>query len=71
MEKANDIVVILLRFLFGIILAGILAFFFIVCLGIPVKVLGVFVLVIGILSASFGDKFLIWFMGIFKFLRSI
>jgi hypothetical protein len=69
MERSSDVVVIILRFLFGIILAGILAFAFIVWVGIPLKVLGIFVLIIGILSAFIGDKFLNWFMSIFKFLK--
>jgi len=69
MEETSDIGVILLRFLFGIILAGILAFFLVVWLGMPIKVLAIFVLVIGILSAFIGDKFLLWFMGIFRFFR--
>ena len=71
MEETNDIVVILLRFMFGIIVAGVLSLFLIFWFAIPIKVLVIFVLVIGILSAFLGDRFLIWFAGIFKFLRSI
>lgn len=71
MEKETDLIVFFLRFIFGIIIGCIfvLPFWFLFYLDIPLYIGGIFILIIGICSAVWGDKFIFWFPKIFKALR--
>ena len=60
-----NVVTILLRFIFGVVLAGGLALWG----GIPFLVGIVFVLTAGILAAAWGDRFLLGFMSVMRYLR--
>jgi hypothetical protein len=56
---------ILLRFIFGVILAGGLALW---C-HIPFPIDIIFVLSVGIMAAVWGDKFILGFMSLMRFFR--
>jgi hypothetical protein len=56
---------ILLRFIFGVILAGGVALWG----GIPFLVGIIFAITVGITAASWGDKFLLGFMSLMRHLR--
>ena len=60
-----DAMTILLRFIFGIILAGGLALWG----GIPFPGGVIFVVCVGIMAAVWGDKFLLGFMSLMRHLR--
>lgn len=59
------ILTVILRFLFGVVLAGGIALWG----GIPFPAGLVFVLAVGIISAAWGDKFLLWFMWVMRYLK--
>ena len=58
-------VTVLLRFIFGVILAGGLALWG----GIPFPADVIFLVSVGIIAAVWGDKFLLWFMSLMRYLR--
>ena len=58
-------VTVLLRFIFGVILAGGLALWG----GIPFPAGVIFLVSVGIIAAVWGDKFLLWFMSLMRYLR--
>jgi hypothetical protein len=60
-----DVVSILLRFMFGSVLAGGLALWG----GVPLLVGVIFVAAAGIMAAMWGDKFLLGFMSLMRYLR--
>ncbi|MGH9880589.1 MAG: hypothetical protein ACRD6N_04070 [Pyrinomonadaceae bacterium] len=60
-----DTVTILLRFIFGAVLAGGLALWG----GIPFLLGVTFVVAVGIVAAVWGDKFLLRFMSLMRYLR--
>lgn len=60
-----NIVTVLLRFMFGVVLAGGLA----VWVGIPFPGDVIFVVTVGIIAAVWGDKFLIGFMSLMRYLK--
>lgn len=60
-----DIAAILLRFIFGALLAGGVALWG----HIPSPASVIFVLSVGIIAAGWGDKFLLRFMSLMRYLR--
>lgn len=56
---------VLLRFLFGVVLAGSLA----VWIGTSFFVILIFTVTVGIIAAIWGDKFLLGFMRVMRYLR--
>ena len=64
-KKIMNTVTILLRFIFGVVLAGGLALWG----GISLLLGVVFVLAVGIVAAVWGDKFLLGFMSLMRYLR--
>jgi hypothetical protein len=56
---------ILLRFLFGVVLAGGLA----VWSGMPFLLIVIFIVATGIVAAVWGDKFLLGLMSMLRYLR--
>ena len=57
---------IFLRFVFGVILAGGLV---VMRGGMPLLVEVVLVVGVGIIAAIWGDKFLLWFMSLMRYVR--
>jgi hypothetical protein len=64
-KKIMNTVTILLRFIFGIILASGLALWG----GIPFLPGVIFVVAVGVMAAVWGDKFLLGFMSVMRYLR--
>ena len=64
-KEIMNIVTILLRFIFGVVLAGGLALW----RGISDLLAVIFVLAVGIVAAVWGDKFLLAFMSVMRYLR--
>jgi hypothetical protein len=60
-----DAVTLLLRFMFGAVLAGGLVLWG----GIPFPAGVIFVVLVGIAAAVWGDRFLLWFMSVMRYLR--
>lgn len=60
-----DAVTILLRFIFGVVLAGSLVLWG----GIPFLASVISVVSVGIIAAVWGDKFLLWFMSVMRYFR--
>ena len=60
-----DAVTLLLRFMFGAVLAGGLALWG----GIPFLAGVISVVLVGIFAAVWGDKFLLWLMSMMRYLR--
>jgi hypothetical protein len=60
-----DAVTLLLRFMFGAVLAGALVLWG----GMPFFVSVTFVVLIGIVAAVWGDRFLLWFMSLMRYIR--
>ena len=60
-----DVVTILLRFIFGAVLAGGLALWS----GVPLLVGAISVAAAGVMAAMWGDKFLLGFMSLMRYLR--
>jgi len=60
-----DIAAILLRFILGVLLAGGVALWG----HFPSPVGVIFVMCVGIIAAGWGDKFLLWFMSLMRYLR--
>jgi hypothetical protein len=56
---------IVLRFIFGVILAGSIAIF----VGLPFPLEVVLVLSVGTMAAIWGDKFILGFMSLLRYLR--
>ena len=56
---------IMLRFIFGVVLAGSLA----VWIGTSFFVILIFMVTVGVLAAVWGDKFLLGFMKVMRYLR--
>jgi hypothetical protein len=79
MDNKTDITVLILRFLFGTILglmsalllfAPLVYIFYVV---IPTKIIliigGTITLIVGVSAIQWGDRFLLWFMQIFKIFK--
>jgi hypothetical protein len=62
-----DAVTILLRFIFGVVLAGSLVLWG----GIPFLASVISVVSVGIIAAVWGDKFLLWFMSVMRVFQMI
>lgn len=60
-----DAVTLLLRFIFGALLAGGLVLWG----GIPLKLGVIFVAAVGMIAAMWGDKFLLGFMSLMRYMR--
>lgn len=60
-----DAVTLLLRFIFGALLAGGLVLWG----GIPLMLGVIFVVAVGIIAAMWGDKFLLGFMSLMRYMR--
>ena len=60
-----DAVTILLRFIFGVVLAGSLVLWG----GIPFLAGVISVVSVGIIAAVWGDKLLLWFMSVMRYFR--
>ena len=56
---------ILLRFIFGVVLAGGLM----IWIGLPFPFEIIFVLTVGIMAALWGDRFILGFMSLMRYLR--
>ena len=56
---------VILRFVFGVVLAGSLLWW----IGIPLIASIIFVLLVGIIAAVWGDRFLMAFMSAMRYLR--
>lgn len=60
-----DLMTMLLRFIFGVVLAGGLILWW----GLPSPWEVIFVVAVGLMAAVWGDKFLWWFMSLMRYLR--
>jgi len=60
-----DAITIVLRILVGVILAGSISVWF----GMPFPIDLILVLSVGIIAAVFGDKFILGFMSLMRYLR--
>jgi hypothetical protein len=60
-----DAETILLRFIFGVVLAGGLALWG----GMPILASVIFVMSVGIIAVVWGDRFLLWFMSVMRYFR--
>ena len=56
---------IVLRFVFGVILAGGL----VIWIGLPVAIELIFVLSVGLMAGIWGDKFILGFMSLMRYFR--
>lgn len=65
-EMWMDSVIIIVRFLLGVLLGGILAFWMMIWFSVPLSIGGLFALLVGVLSGIWGDRFILWFLNIFK-----
>jgi len=66
-----DIVVYLLRFLFGFVIGGALGSFLVNCCFLPMYVALIFSICVAVFATIFGDKFILWFgrvLNLFKWL---
>ena len=60
-----SLVTILLRFIFGVVLAGAIT----IPLGISLPLTIIFVLTVGTVAAVWGDKFILGFMSLMRYFR--
>lgn len=61
----NDAMTIVLRFIFGVVLAGSLAIY----VGLSFPIIVALVLSVGVMAAIWGDKFILGFMSVIRYLR--
>ncbi len=64
-NRGDVIMTVLLRFIFGVVLAGGLALWG----GIPFPAGVIFVVTVGFVAAVWGDKFLLGFMSLMRYLK--
>ena len=79
MDNKTDITVLILRFIFGIILGALFSvlltvpFIYVFDILIPTRLIliigGIITLISGIFAVRWGDRFIVWFMNIFKMFK--
>lgn len=69
MDERTDFIVLIFRFVFGIVIGSILALWFVLWLSVPLDIAGLFIFTVGICATVWGDKFIMWFSQIFKIFR--